>query len=85
MCIRDRDWDAETPLVLNAIGSKFDYVFSSEPSYDEYFKRAYPFARHIIVDADRVTYPISGTKCRSMTLKDAKHWMVKFQLNNKGV
>lgn len=60
------DWDAETPLVLNAIG-KMDAVYSSEPGYDEYFKRAYPWAKHILVDPPRINYPISGTMLRSMT------------------
>ncbi len=26
----------------------FQAVYSSEPGYDAYFKRAYPFARHIL-------------------------------------
>ena len=59
------DWDAETPLVRRFV-PKMDYVYSSEPSYDEYFARAYPEAAHIIVDAERKTYPISSTLIRAM-------------------
>lgn len=70
------DWDAETPLVRRFV-PKMDYVYSSEPSYDEYFARAYPEAAHIIVDAERKTYPISSTLIRAMKeLKEQKKWMV---------
>ena len=31
-----------------------DFVYSSEPSYSEYFSRAYPEATHVIVDAKRI-------------------------------
>ena len=70
------DWDAETPLVIKAIGD-FQAVFSSEPSYDTYFKRAYPWAEHVIVDAKREKYPISSTKIRTMTPEEAKNWIIK--------
>ena len=66
-CLKEdgsEDWDKETPLVMDAIGSVFKYVYSSEPGYDEYFKRAYPFAEHILVDPPREVYPISATKIR---------------------
>ena len=69
------DWDKETPLVLKLIGNNFKYVFSSEPSYDAYFKRAYPWAKHIIIDEKRITVPISGTKIRSMSLEEAQKWI----------
>ena len=69
------DWDAETPLVLNECG-KFDAVFSSEPSYEEYFRNAYPWAKHIIVDAERKKVPISATMIRDMTEEEAKEWIV---------
>jgi HTH-type transcriptional repressor of NAD biosynthesis genes len=70
------DWDAETPLVRRYV-PKMDYVYSSEPSYGEYFARAYPEAEHVIVDAQRVHYPISGTLIRAMKeIKERKKWMV---------
>lgn len=69
------DWDAETPLVRRII-PHMDFVYSSEPSYGAYFARAYPEAKHIIVDAKRITYPISSTLIRAMNEVDRKNWMV---------
>lgn len=77
-CLKDdgtEDWDKETPLVLEAIGDRFKYVFSSEPSYDDYFKRAYPWATHIVVDEKRIHVPISGTEVRLMTMEEAEKWL----------
>lgn len=70
------DWDAETPLVLDECG-KFDAVFSSEPSYDAYFKEAYPWAKHVLVDVERKQVPISATMVRDMTPEEADAWIVK--------
>ena len=70
------NWDKETPLVRQYV-PHMDYVYSSEPSYGEYFSRAYPEAEHIIVDEKRKTYPISGTMIRAMELlEDRQKWMV---------
>ena len=70
------NWDMETPLV-RAYVPHMDYVYSSEPSYGAYFKRAYPEATHIIVDEKRITYPISSTLIRAMkTLEEKQKWMV---------
>ena len=70
------DWDSETPLVRNVVGNMLDAVYSSEESYGEYFKRAYPEAVHRLVDVKRIHYPISGTKIRKMEKEDKKIWMV---------
>ncbi len=71
------DWDAETPLVRNVLGNRLDAVYSSEESYGEYFKRAYPEAIHRLVDVKRIHYPISGTKIRNMKRKEERDlWMV---------
>lgn len=70
------DWDAETPLVRQYV-PHMDYVYSSEPQYGDYFSRAYPEATHIIVDAERKTWPISATMIRAMKLAEEKEqWMV---------
>ena len=70
------DWDLETPLVRQWV-PHMDYVYSSEPSYGEYFARAYPEAKHVIVDAERKTYPISSTMIRAMKiLEEKKKWML---------
>lgn len=70
------DWDAETPLVRQYV-PHMDYVFSSEPRYEDYFARAYPEATHVVVDAERKRYPISSTMIRAMSLlEDKNRWMV---------
>lgn len=69
------DWDAETPLVLDKCG-KFDAVFSSEPSYEDYFTSAYPWAKHVLVDPNRVKVPISATMIREMSEKEALKWII---------
>ena len=56
-------------------GQPFDYVYSSEPSYSDYFKRAYPFAKHIIIDTARVAVPISATMIRNMDAETAKKYI----------
>lgn len=71
------DWDAETPLVRSILGSRLDAVYSSEQSYDEYFKRAYPEAVHRLVDVKRAHYPISGTMIRGMAREeDREKWII---------
>lgn len=66
-------WDAETPFVEACIYD-LDVVFSSEPSYSDYFSRAYPYATHILVDPPRINVPISATQIRDMTTADGKKW-----------
>ena len=56
-------------------GQPFDYVYSSEPSYSDYFKRAYPFATHIVIDPTRVAVPISATMIRNMDAETAKKYI----------
>ena len=56
-------------------GQPFDYVYSSEPSYSDYFKRAYPFAKHIIIDTARAAVPISATMIRNMDAETAKKYI----------
>ena len=71
------DWDAETPLVREVVGPELNAVYSSEPSYGTYFKRAYPEAVHRIVDYKRIHYPISGTQIRNMkTEKEREQWTI---------
>lgn len=70
------DWDAETPLVRRFL-PRIDRVYSSEPSYGDYFNRAYPEATHVIVDAERKHYPISSTLIRAMDILEEKEkWIV---------
>jgi len=72
----EEDWDKETPLVIESCG-KFEAVYSSEPSYDEYFNRAYPYAKHVLVDPPRKIVPISATKIRNMkNNNERKKWLI---------
>ena len=66
------DWDAETPLVRAVLGNRLDAVYSSEKSYDAYFKRAYPEAVHRLVDVPRIHWPISGTMVRGMNTEEER-------------
>ncbi len=71
------DWDAETPLVRNVLGSRLDAVYSSEESYGAYFERAYPEATHRLVDVRREHYPISGTQIREMEeAEERERWII---------
>jgi len=73
----EEDWDAETPLVREVVGKELNAVYSSEPSYEEYFNRAYPEAIHRIVDYKRIKYPISGTEIRNMpNIKERTKWII---------
>lgn len=71
----EEDWDAETPLVLEACGH-LDAVYGSEPSYAPYFKRAYPDAVYRCLDPERKELNISATMVRSMDKEERKEWMV---------
>ena len=79
-CIKEDgsdDWDAETPIMTEACeGNILDAVYGSEPSYEKYFKKAYPTAEYILVDVDRKEVPISATKIRSMSEKEREDWIV---------
>ena len=71
------DWDAETPLVRQVVGDKLDAAYSSEISYDPYYKKAFPECEHRIVDYKRIHYPISGTKIRNMkSIKERNLWII---------
>ena len=65
----DYNWDLGADLIKEAIGEKIDVVFSSEHSYDVHFKKNYPFAEHVVLDAERVNVPISATMIRKNVYK----------------
>ena len=71
------DWEAETPLVRKVLGYQLDAVYSSEESYGEYFRHAYPEAVHRLVDVERIHYPISGTAIRDMDSREQRlQWII---------
>lgn len=69
---KESQWKTESREVIAKIGTVPNLVFSSEPSYEKNFKECYPSAEHILIDADRDLFPISGTEMR----RDGvfKHW-----------
>ncbi|MCR4327500.1 MAG: multifunctional transcriptional regulator/nicotinamide-nucleotide adenylyltransferase/ribosylnicotinamide kinase NadR [Nanoarchaeota archaeon] len=60
----DYNWEEGARMIKEAIGEPIDYVFSSETSYNELFKKNYPSAKHIIIDDKRKTVAISATDMR---------------------
>lgn len=60
----DYNWEAGTIAIKAAIGKKIDIVFSSEHAYEDYFTRLYEGAVHHVIDAARLTVPISASKIR---------------------
>ena len=49
-----------------ALMGRFDVAYSSEPAYSESFRRFYPWAQAVVIDAGRVRTPISATQIRQM-------------------
>lgn len=72
------DWEDEADAIKTCIDHPIDYIFSSEPSYDEFFKEIYPEAQHVIVDAEREMYNISSTELRSMLRKNKTDEIMKW-------
>lgn len=66
------DWERGAEGIRAAIGKPIDTVFSSEHAYTDIFRKLYPDARHVVIDAERSAYPISGTKLRDEGVM--KHW-----------
>ncbi|MEI7718359.1 MAG: multifunctional transcriptional regulator/nicotinamide-nucleotide adenylyltransferase/ribosylnicotinamide kinase NadR [archaeon] len=67
----DYDWEEGANMIKKAIGKPIDFVFSSENSYNDFFKKYYPDSKHIVVDDKRKTVTISATEMRK-NLYD--HW-----------
>ena len=59
-------WEKEALEVEKVIGT-FDYIFSSEPTYEPIFSKLYPHAKHLLIDVDRTLVPISGTTLREVS------------------
>jgi len=66
------DWYQGSLGIQDAVGKEIDTVFSSEHTYTDVFKFLYRNAEHIIIDENRVAYPISGTKIRQEGI--LKNW-----------
>ncbi|MCM3081707.1 multifunctional transcriptional regulator/nicotinamide-nucleotide adenylyltransferase/ribosylnicotinamide kinase NadR [Brevibacillus invocatus] len=68
------DWQRGAEGIKAAIGKPIDTVFSSEHGYTDIFRDLYPEAQHVVIDAKRVAYPISGTMLRTEGVM--KHWQM---------
>lgn len=66
------DWERGAEGIKAMVGKEIDTIFSSEHSYTDIFSTLYPNAAHVVLDSERVTYPISGTKLRAEGAM--KHW-----------
>lgn len=44
---------------------KYDFAFSSEPEYESYFNEFFPEAKHVVIDAERKSVPVSATMIRN--------------------
>ncbi|UUV46335.1 nicotinamide-nucleotide adenylyltransferase [Bacillus phage vB_BanS-Thrax2] len=58
-------WKAGSEGIKKAIGKPITHVFSSEHAYTDFFNVLYPEAEHVVIDANRDTYPVSATKLRT--------------------
>lgn len=69
-------WEAFIQLCLREMTTSHQFdpniVFSSEPDYDENYKKYLPNCQHIIIEADRKTHPVSGTKIREKMVEIQK-------------
>ncbi|VVB77995.1 Nicotinamide-nucleotide adenylyltransferase [uncultured archaeon] len=61
---KDYNWEKGAEMIKKAIGKPIDFVFSSEHSYDEIFKKYYPNSKHIVIDDKRKTVTTSATDLR---------------------
>jgi HTH-type transcriptional regulator, transcriptional repressor of NAD biosynthesis genes len=66
------DWERGAEGIKAAVGKEIDTVFSSEQAYGEFFEKLYPGAEHVVLDENRVAYPISATILRTEGIM--KHW-----------
>ncbi|CEG26177.1 multifunctional transcriptional regulator/nicotinamide-nucleotide adenylyltransferase/ribosylnicotinamide kinase NadR [Bacillus sp. B-jedd] len=66
------DWEKGAAAMKAAVGKEIDIVFSSEPAYSGYFDKLYPSAAHVVLDAGRDAYRISGKELRNEG--PMKHW-----------
>lgn len=66
------DWEEGLKETRRLIPEEVNVIFSSESSYEEYFRKVFPRAKHIVIDDNREMFPISSTKIRQEGVM--KHW-----------
>lgn len=52
-------------ILLEKVGGRIDYAFSSEESYEGYFNEYLPSAKHIVLDSERSELNVSATQIRN--------------------
>lgn len=68
-------WLEGSKRIKEAIPETITHIYSSEPSYDEWFKLCYgDDVEHIVLDSIRKQYPISATQLRTEGV--FKHWQM---------
>lgn len=65
------NWEYGANLIRQKINKPIDIVFSSEELYTPIFNKLYPNSRHVVIDSERIIYPISATEIRNDIYK---HW-----------
>lgn len=50
--------------LLDKIGGRIDYAFSSEKEYEDYYKCYFPSVKHVVMDCERSEINISATEIR---------------------
>lgn len=72
------NWYAEAGYMKGLIEPEhFDAVYSSEPSYDQFFKSCYPEAEHVLVDPKKEVNRISSSILRTLddTDEELMRWI----------
>jgi HTH-type transcriptional repressor of NAD biosynthesis genes len=57
-------WKEGAEKVRAVVGNQIDFVFGSEPSYEQVFRELYPEAEYILIDEGRNFFPTSSTEIR---------------------
>jgi HTH-type transcriptional repressor of NAD biosynthesis genes len=66
------DWEEGLKETKRLIPEEVNVIFSSEPSYERFFKKVFPKAKHVVIDDNREMFPISSTAIREEGV--IKHW-----------
>lgn len=60
----DYIWGEGAKRIIAAIPETITHIFSSESSYDVWWKKFYGDITHVIIDEERTNFPVSATKIR---------------------
>lgn len=57
-------------LLRKAVPCAVDMFFTSEPQYNAFLNQEFPDAKHVIIDAPRLRYPVSATDIRTRSTEE---------------